>query len=891
MTRANRSGSQADTDDQSRGHKSHPTSRTKGQKRVRSTYSPDEEWVSPPPYQTRSRSQVFLQASRAVQHPPLSRSQPKYNAPRSAKRNISRGGQWDESPQEIRPRRAGELHDSGFDIDDAEKVDSLIQDSIAQDLDSSSRLQKKNLSDPRARWLNAELTFKPSQITSQKRRKAEVLSPSRVYGYYQPAKESDLSSDSESSEHQGNLSEDEYLSSTTCTSSSDMSSNFSSSSSDIDDSDDGQSVSTSKSSITRLGPVPSQEIESKASPTAATATTARSLTKSAMNQVTRLGASTNTNIAATLKKGVFGNPSRLLAIKRADPAPSTPASSKYQSVAPKIAPLPLTPTTIGVRFRSRPPRQVRLKTGRWTKTEDFALYQGVVEYLAQFGLEPKPPGLFSLQEGLKKGEEKQEKEEKNAREHEHKDVTAKLQSTSERMIEEGRRQVEYETKVWRASSAELQMSERYRVSNNSAFASENDTVRDQENDIRLFDELVDVSRDNVQVDGGSDGSLYLDPRAGLHTSVPGSFYVSSPIESPGVSVNMDNRLAAEPGFLNDTAFDPLDQHTPVPHNWNHFNNIYHQQHQQGLQLQQQYYQLFRDMSHDHTDQNHHVQQHQRPPFPQQYHQHHQYYQQQQRNHRQQQQQQQGSLVPPAIFNDTQHGYHPHWNEAMLAHSSGATDVWLAPMNGESLRSSGLRTIARADLPASTPTFKNVGIDPKERSSNRFTTVAAGEATVEMTLFEDLFPNTTTTTTVAPSPSTPTAILNTLNLTTTSPTSTSPASSPCYKTHASYASAISRHLQNCPWSQIAALTVPGRTGVQAQARWSEALDPQVKKGPWSEEEDALLLEGVERSNKCWIWIADSIEGRTQRQCRTRWVQLTINAERKAALAALEGVTQF
>ncbi|KAI1319291.1 hypothetical protein EDD11_004428 [Mortierella claussenii] len=102
-----------------------------------------------------------------------------------------------------------------------------------------------------------------------------------------------------------------------------------------------------------------------------------------------------------------------------------------------------------------------------------------------------------------------------------------------------------------------------------------------------------------------------------------------------------------------------------------------------------------------------------------------------------------------------------------------------------------------------------------------------------------------------------------------------------QTREDYSLAISRTMAVCPWAKICAASIPGRSGVQAQARWSEALNPQVKKGPWTQEEDAKLLEGVRLNEKCWIWIADRIEGRTQRQCRTRWVQITTKKERAAA----------
>ncbi|KAI9342553.1 hypothetical protein BDR26DRAFT_270485 [Obelidium mucronatum] len=74
-----------------------------------------------------------------------------------------------------------------------------------------------------------------------------------------------------------------------------------------------------------------------------------------------------------------------------------------------------------------------------------------------------------------------------------------------------------------------------------------------------------------------------------------------------------------------------------------------------------------------------------------------------------------------------------------------------------------------------------------------------------------------------------------------------------------------------WQKIA-LAVHGRTGVQCAARYQEALDPEIRKGKWLEEEDALLLKGLETFGKSWVKIAANIPNRTQRQCRTRWLQM-------------------
>ncbi|KAI9202626.1 Homeodomain-like protein [Polychytrium aggregatum] len=74
-----------------------------------------------------------------------------------------------------------------------------------------------------------------------------------------------------------------------------------------------------------------------------------------------------------------------------------------------------------------------------------------------------------------------------------------------------------------------------------------------------------------------------------------------------------------------------------------------------------------------------------------------------------------------------------------------------------------------------------------------------------------------------------------------------------------------------WSSIAEC-VPGRTGVQCMARYLEALDPSVRKGKWGAEEDQLLRTGLKELGLRWVELAKRIPGRTQRQCRTRWIQI-------------------
>jgi len=72
-----------------------------------------------------------------------------------------------------------------------------------------------------------------------------------------------------------------------------------------------------------------------------------------------------------------------------------------------------------------------------------------------------------------------------------------------------------------------------------------------------------------------------------------------------------------------------------------------------------------------------------------------------------------------------------------------------------------------------------------------------------------------------------------------------------------------------WKKIAE-SLPGRSDVQCLHRWQKVLKPGLVKGPWTAEEDAKVVELVERyGQKKWSLIAKELKGRLGKQCRERW----------------------
>ncbi|CAH8391455.1 unnamed protein product [Eruca vesicaria subsp. sativa] len=72
-----------------------------------------------------------------------------------------------------------------------------------------------------------------------------------------------------------------------------------------------------------------------------------------------------------------------------------------------------------------------------------------------------------------------------------------------------------------------------------------------------------------------------------------------------------------------------------------------------------------------------------------------------------------------------------------------------------------------------------------------------------------------------------------------------------------------------WKKIAEY-FKDRTDVQCLHRWQKVLNPELVKGPWTKEEDDMIVQLVQKYGpKKWSTIARYLPGRIGKQCRERW----------------------
>ena len=64
-------------------------------------------------------------------------------------------------------------------------------------------------------------------------------------------------------------------------------------------------------------------------------------------------------------------------------------------------------------------------------------------------------------------------------------------------------------------------------------------------------------------------------------------------------------------------------------------------------------------------------------------------------------------------------------------------------------------------------------------------------------------------------------------------------------------------------------MPWRNERQCRDRWFYYLSPDLNKGPWTQEEDDLLIRSVKDVGPQWVMITKLFKGRTDVQIKNRW----------------------
>ncbi|AET39092.1 Bas1p Ecym_4008 [Eremothecium cymbalariae DBVPG len=77
----------------------------------------------------------------------------------------------------------------------------------------------------------------------------------------------------------------------------------------------------------------------------------------------------------------------------------------------------------------------------------------------------------------------------------------------------------------------------------------------------------------------------------------------------------------------------------------------------------------------------------------------------------------------------------------------------------------------------------------------------------------------------------------------------------------------------PWEKVVLnFDTNVRKPKDVRKRWTSSLDPNLKKGRWTAEEDLLLLKSYEKHGAQWLKISQELAGRTEDQCAKRYIEV-------------------